>query len=188
MDNRSAILNEALTLFAARGYDAVGVQEIVTAAGVTKPTLYHYFGSKRGLFEALVTERFAPLLAQLDQVEVVNGDVAETLRRVTRVYFTFAMREPVLYRMQLAMVLVPPQNEGAQIISTITAAQHQRIETMFVAFAEYNGNLRDRQRLYAAMFLGMINTYVTLSLTHAMSLDEPAIQRAIQQFVYGIYS
>ena len=46
MDNRAEILNAALDLFHARGYDAVGVQEIVDRAGVTKPTLYYYFGSK----------------------------------------------------------------------------------------------------------------------------------------------
>ncbi|HIZ64719.1 MAG TPA: TetR family transcriptional regulator, partial [Candidatus Blautia pullicola] len=45
LDNRELILNAALDLFYARGYDAVGVQEIVDRAGVTKPTLYYYFGS-----------------------------------------------------------------------------------------------------------------------------------------------
>ena len=32
--------------FMPRGYDAVGVQEIAQKAGITKPTLYYYFGSK----------------------------------------------------------------------------------------------------------------------------------------------
>jgi len=41
MDPRRRLLNNALKLFAARGWDAVGVQEIVDASGVTKPTLYH---------------------------------------------------------------------------------------------------------------------------------------------------
>lgn len=55
MDNREKILNCALELFHARGYDAVGVQEIAETAGVTKPTLYYYFGNKRGLLEALLS-------------------------------------------------------------------------------------------------------------------------------------
>jgi len=57
MDNRSTILARALELWSERGYDAVGVQEIVDAAGITKPTLYHYFGSKRGLLDCLIEER-----------------------------------------------------------------------------------------------------------------------------------
>ncbi len=44
MDNRERILQCALELFYAKGYDAVGVQEIAQKAGITKPTLYYYFG------------------------------------------------------------------------------------------------------------------------------------------------
>ena len=65
MDNRSNILLCALRLFATRGYDAVGVQEIVVAAGITKPTLYHYFGSKQGLLDALLKEYFDQLYREV---------------------------------------------------------------------------------------------------------------------------
>ena len=41
MDNRERILQCALELFYAKGYDAVGVQEIAQKAGITKPTLYY---------------------------------------------------------------------------------------------------------------------------------------------------
>ena len=54
MDNREKILQCAEELFYSRGYDAAGVQEIVEMAGVTTPTLYYYFGSKRGLLEAIL--------------------------------------------------------------------------------------------------------------------------------------
>ena len=37
------------------GFDATSVREIVEAAGVAKPTLYYYFGSKEGLAQALLT-------------------------------------------------------------------------------------------------------------------------------------
>ena len=40
MDNRQLIMNSALTLFYESGYDAVGVQQIVDSAGVSKPKLY----------------------------------------------------------------------------------------------------------------------------------------------------
>ena len=46
MDTKSLLLAQALELFALRGYESVGTQEIVQRSGVTKPTLYHYFGSK----------------------------------------------------------------------------------------------------------------------------------------------
>ena len=48
------ILLKALALFSNRGYDATSVREICEAAGVTKPTLYHFYGSKEGVYRALV--------------------------------------------------------------------------------------------------------------------------------------
>ena len=41
MDNQERIMECALDLFYAKGYDAVGVQEIAETAGITKPTLYY---------------------------------------------------------------------------------------------------------------------------------------------------
>ncbi len=49
------ILSTALDLFAVRGYDATSVREICEAAGITKPTLYHFYKSKDGVLRALVT-------------------------------------------------------------------------------------------------------------------------------------
>ena len=42
MGNREKIVECALDLFCRKGYESVDVQEICTAAGVTKPTLYYY--------------------------------------------------------------------------------------------------------------------------------------------------
>jgi TetR/AcrR family transcriptional regulator len=88
------ILSVALRLFAARGYDAVGVQEIVAAAGVTKPTLYYYFGSKRGLLAALFEERAAPLQAAVRDAAVYRAKVTLTLRNVVSAYFEFGPLSP----------------------------------------------------------------------------------------------
>ena len=48
----------ALELFAARGFDAVTVDDIVTAADVSKTTFYRYFESKDDVLLGTATERF----------------------------------------------------------------------------------------------------------------------------------
>jgi AcrR family transcriptional regulator len=53
---REALLSAARTLFAQRGYAAVGTEEIVRAAGVTRGALYHQFRDKEQLFEAVFEE------------------------------------------------------------------------------------------------------------------------------------
>ncbi|MFF5715962.1 TetR/AcrR family transcriptional regulator [Streptomyces buecherae] len=53
---RQALLREGRRLFAGSGYGAVGLAEIVQAAGVTKGALYHHFTGKADLFRAVLAE------------------------------------------------------------------------------------------------------------------------------------
>jgi AcrR family transcriptional regulator len=50
---RAVLIETARGLFAERGYAAVGTEEIVRAAGVTRGALYHHFAGKRELFQAV---------------------------------------------------------------------------------------------------------------------------------------
>ena len=51
---RSALIRAGRELFGARGYGAVGTEEVVARAGVTRGALYHQFADKRDLFRAVV--------------------------------------------------------------------------------------------------------------------------------------
>ena len=108
MDNRSLILHCALALFSARGYDAVGIQEIVEAASVTKPTLYHYFTNKRGLLDCLLETHFSEMFVGLYQAADYHGDLTLTLENIARSYFSYAKENPAFYRMQLSLYFAPP--------------------------------------------------------------------------------
>jgi AcrR family transcriptional regulator len=62
---RSALIAAARALFAERGYAAVGTEEIVQAAGVTRGALYHHFDGKRELFEAVYAQIEAELAERI---------------------------------------------------------------------------------------------------------------------------
>jgi AcrR family transcriptional regulator len=188
MNNRKSLLEHALRLFAERGYDAVGVQEVCEAAGVTKPTLYHYFGSKRGLLEALVGERYAPFALELAEAARYAGDLPRTLEQVVSAFFEFAAREPTLYRMVLAMWLASPASEAGRVIGDLHTEQRAVVQSLFAQAAPDHGSIRGRERTYAVTLLGMIHTYVGLFLGGELELDRQVVYRAVHQFSHGIYS
>lgn len=56
---RRALIAAATELFSREGYDQVGVRAIAARAGVNQALLNRYFGSKAGLFAAVVSELFS---------------------------------------------------------------------------------------------------------------------------------
>jgi AcrR family transcriptional regulator len=187
-DRRSELLHQALELFASRGFDAVGVQEIVEAARVTKPTLYHYFGSKQGLLEALLGERFGALEQSLRTALECRHDLGVSLRRGAAALFRFAGEHPVYYRLQLSLWFAPRQSRAFLIVSGLNTRLQDLLEELFRRAVEDHGNMRGRERTYAASFLGVVNTYVALALNGYLQLEDQLVERVVHQFEHGIYS
>jgi len=58
------LVSAALDLFVARGYAATRLEDVASAAGVSKGTVYLYFANKEELFKAVVQENLLPALAE----------------------------------------------------------------------------------------------------------------------------
>lgn len=99
---RDALIDAARPLFAERGFAAVGTEEIVRAAGVTRGALYHHFGGKRDLFEA-VYERIEVELAQRIAVGALDAGATAPLdaMRAGAEMFLQAATEPEAQRIVL---------------------------------------------------------------------------------------
>jgi TetR/AcrR family transcriptional regulator, regulator of cefoperazone and chloramphenicol sensitivity len=71
-DTRRRILETALALFAAEGFDSASTRAIAEQAGVNLPAIQYYFGSKEGLYRAAIahigeqaTQAIAPISARV---------------------------------------------------------------------------------------------------------------------------
>lgn len=65
---RERILAAAVELFAGSGYAGTGVRQIAAAAGVNVAMIHYYFGSKAGLFKAIIDHFFERLSQTLEPV------------------------------------------------------------------------------------------------------------------------
>jgi AcrR family transcriptional regulator len=79
---RGTLLGVARELFAERGYAAVGTEEIVRRAGVTRGALYHHFrGGKAELFTAVVEQIEQELVEEIGTGAMSASDPFEALQR-----------------------------------------------------------------------------------------------------------
>jgi AcrR family transcriptional regulator len=79
-ETHSRILQAALACFSRAGYDATGVAEICTAAGVSKGAFYHHFPTKQAVFITLLNDWLSSLDAQFEAVRAQPISVPDALR------------------------------------------------------------------------------------------------------------
>jgi AcrR family transcriptional regulator len=185
---RQALYETALDLFTRFGYDAVGIQQIVAAAGLSKPTLYHYFGSKRGLLEEICANSETALFSELSDVFDYQGDLPVTLANFVGRILRFATRHPGETRLILALQHGPVESEAREVIRPTVERLAARTAELFTAAAAQHGNMRGREAPYTASFLGLCFTYAELLLDGDVGPSEDLPYRIMHQFSYGIYS
>jgi TetR/AcrR family transcriptional regulator len=107
------ILLKALELFSEKGYDATSVREICEAAGVTKPTLYHFYGSKEGVYRAIVEGALARFRGDMIAALQTEGSLRDRLVAMAGAYVDATLRQPDLARFIMALIHNPPQSAPA---------------------------------------------------------------------------
>ena len=193
MENRERLLEAALSLFYEKGYDAVGVQEIVEAAGVTKPTLYYYFGSKRGLLEAVLQKNFRVMEEQLIQATAHDGKIPQVLNRVAVTVFRSACGNPKFSLLMLALFYSGRKSDGYQTVYPFVERYYRLFVNIFEQASDELGNMNGRQSQFAMGFIGILHYYLMLipqdeEQLAGMEVPEQQIQELVRQFMYGIYS
>jgi AcrR family transcriptional regulator len=97
-DTRQQILESTAALLDHLGLEAISLRDVCKTAGVTAPTVYHHFGDKRGLFEAVAAEGFARYLSE-KRDRAPTGDPVEVLRRSWDNHIGFGLAHPSFYRL-----------------------------------------------------------------------------------------
>ncbi len=109
VETRAAILDAAMALFAERGFDATPVKLIATTAGVATGLIFHYFGAKEGLLEALIDERTALPLLSSTIAEIAASeprpDAQEVLKRAGMSAYGMARHAAPMLRIMVREVL-----------------------------------------------------------------------------------
>ena len=118
-ERRRQLLERATELFATHGYDELSMAKIAREAGVSKPLLYHYFPTKRQLFEAVLGQAAEQHLERIDW----NGDLppAEQLSGSLDAYLSWIEENRPTYEKLMRSAGIPEVRELIDAVREETA-------------------------------------------------------------------
>lgn len=133
-DRRAAILDAAATLFAARGYAGVTLDELGAAVGVSGPAVYRHFPGKGAVLAAILVDASRALLDGAERVLAVDAAPEAALRALIRFHVEFAVGD--------ADVIAVQEREVTQLDH---AARHE-MRTLQRRYVEHWVGVLDRLR------------------------------------------
>ena len=107
-DKPRRILDAAVRVFAAQGYDASRVGDVAKEAGVAYGLVYHYYESKEAVLEAVFREAWGRLLAAVALAEGTGADASEQLELVVKIVLRAWRDDPDLVRLLVREVTRNP--------------------------------------------------------------------------------
>jgi AcrR family transcriptional regulator len=96
-EKRDRVINAALNVFR-HGYEHTSTDDIVREAGISKGLLYHYFGTKEGLYAFLLSYALDVMGKEyFDLLNTGQRDVLELLRQSLLLKMDLSYRYPALF-------------------------------------------------------------------------------------------
>jgi TetR/AcrR family transcriptional regulator len=186
--------------FARRGFAGARVDEIARRAGVNKQLLFYYFHSKRGLFQAVLSQATNELETALSGLTLPAGVPLERLRVTLQAQFEFLAGHPELVALLAQAARLGGSGRGGGPGGMDFAPFAPAVKRLVVLLAEGQGlgQVRDDidPHLAAAQALVLMVGYLSMEAVVAasarpLSADEPALrerwrQAAVDLVVAGV--
>ncbi|QYL20027.1 SACE_7040 family transcriptional regulator [Mycolicibacterium pallens] len=154
-DRRSALLTAAERLMAEKGFQAVRIEDIGAAAGVSGPAVYRHFPNKEALLVELLVGISTRLLAGAREVVAQADDPAAALTGLIEFHLDFALGESDLIRIQDRDLAHLPASAQRQV----RRAQRSYVEVWVDVLCEVHPETAEADaRLMAHAVFGLLNS------------------------------
>ena len=172
-ERRRQLLDEALEVFAARGFHATSMSDVADAAGVTKPVLYQHFASKRHLYLELLDD----VGGQLQSSIVEATGAAEGPRQQVEAGFAAYFRHVSAHRSAFTLLF----GSGARLDREFTEAVHRVEVAIAAAVADLiDADIDDlHRRILAFGVIGLAESTSRHWIDEGLDLDPDLLARQV---------
>lgn len=174
LTTQDVLLNAAEGLLEEVGPEGVTTRAVCAIASVKAPTLYHHFGDKNGLLDALVARGVTAFLARKRAMPDTE-DAAADLIAGWDDFIAFALERPRLFRL-----MVQRLGDNPQVIEAAMATTDQRLARLAEA-----GRLRTEIAFARRAMLALSNGVTSLCAHGASDLEVQEVGRFLLQATLG---
>lgn len=123
-DTRERLIAAAADLIAAAPGDEFSLRAVCDTVGVKMPTLYHFFGSKQGLIDAVIEHGFDLYLSEKAAMES-SGDPIQDIRAGWDAHVSFGLAHPGFYTLMYGTIRPgyspEAQSRPSKVLRALTA-------------------------------------------------------------------
>jgi TetR/AcrR family transcriptional regulator len=180
------LIGAAIALFAEKGYASTSVNEIVTQADVSKPVLYYYFGSKEGMFHAILdwaSERQEVILAEALKM---SGTALERLQFLYQRIYQGLIENPNLFKMIHNLIFGPPQGAPPYDFRQYHGRLADTIKRIFLEGRARNELAFANPDDVAVLVLGVIDFCIRLGRVGQEQMDPDRSKRLLNLVFRGL--
>ncbi|OIJ62847.1 TetR/AcrR family transcriptional regulator [Streptomyces mangrovisoli] len=167
---REAALDAAVELFLSGGFDRTTMDAVAARAGVSKTTVYTYFGDKFGLFRAVTERAGAALDLDLDRAVLASADDPED--RLAHIFFKVLEATSAPQYLAFVRVMAAESSRYPELVDTVSSLGVPHavdvVETTLREDAVRHGYTLPDPQAYAGLFIRMAAASVQMDALLAL--------------------
>jgi AcrR family transcriptional regulator len=153
LQRRDQLIEVSRAVFAERGFDAASIEEIASAANISKPVVYEHFGDKEGLYAVVVDREMTLLMSNMTEA-LTSERPRVLLEQAATALFDYIDEHTDGFR-----VLLRPQPRGDQrggTFGTVMREVAEHLTDQLVGVCRRHGYPTRLAPMYAHMLVGMV--------------------------------
>jgi TetR/AcrR family transcriptional regulator, transcriptional repressor for nem operon len=182
-ENRAKVVETAARLFREKGFEGVGVADLMRAAGMTHGGFYNHFESKDALGAAACAHALAQAVEAIESVAASADD--EALDHYRRRYLSRKSRDAEGFRCPMVSFGADVSRQSEAVRDVYAAGLKRYLEAFGRAYAAERAEGRSEAELRAEAMAHFATMVGAVSLARSVAKSDPELSDQILESILG---
>jgi AcrR family transcriptional regulator len=179
------IFRTAAQLFAEKGYNGVSMREISERTGLSKPTIYYYFGNKQGIYTSLVATSLNYNVELFQKIQQQPGSIKQKIMELVKLRFQQVLEYPDLAKF---FILLLNETEKLPFLAELLQQAKDRRKMLRelinegIRTGEFGANAKPE--LAAEIFVGALMHFIQMQLNSSKKILSDKLAEEIVELLF----